>query len=214
MNTNTIVKVLETLLKEYHTWDEPIVTQISKKKKDPFRVLIATIISQRTKDKVTGTASERLFKEANTPADMAELDPKRVEKLIYPAGFYRNKAQNIIDVSRTIEQKYSGSVPHTIDELLELKGVGRKTANLVLTLGFGKLGICVDTHVHRISNRLGYVKTVSPEETESTLRKNLPKEWWIQYNDLLVSHGQNVCRPVSPRCSGCSVERLCEKRRV
>jgi len=212
MNTKTIIKVLDILVSEYHTWEEPIVTQISKKKKDPFRVLIATIISQRTKDDVTGAASQRLFNEATTPADMAGLDTKRIEKVIYPAGFYRNKAKNIIDVSRTIEQKYNGRVPDTIDELLELKGVGRKTANLVLTLGFGKLGICVDTHVHRISNRFGYVRTSSPDETEFALRKKLPQKWWIQYNDLLVTHGQNVCRPVSPRCSKCSVERLCEKR--
>ena len=214
MNTKAGVKVLKILLKEYHKWEEPIVTQLSKKKRDPFAVLIATIISQRTKDEVTGAASKKLFKAAKTPKKMAELDVKRVEKLIYPAGFYRNKAKNIIEVSRLITDKYRGTVPDSIEELLTLKGVGRKTANLVITLGFGKPGICVDTHVHRISNRFGYVKTSSPDETEFALRKKLPQEWWILYNDLLVSLGQNICRPISPKCSLCSVEGLCGQKAV
>lgn len=214
MNTEIIVKVCEILAEEYHKWEEPIVTQISKTKRDPFRVLIATIISQRTKDEVTREASKRLFSIASTPEEMSKLKAEDVEQCIYPAGFYRNKARHIIEAAGKISETYGGRVPDTLEELLNIRGVGRKTANLVLTLGFSKQGICVDTHVHRISNRFGYVRTKSPDETEFALRKKLPPEWWIPYNDLLVAHGQNVCRPISPRCSECSVETLCEKKGV
>jgi len=214
MDTATIERVLSMLQREYHRWKEPIVTRISRRKRDPFRVLVATVISQRTKDEVTGKASERLFGAACTPADMAKLGASRIAELIYPAGFYRNKARHIVELCREITTRFGGKVPGTMEELLSLPGVGRKTANLVLTLGFGEPGICVDTHVHRISNRLGYVHTDTPYETEMVLRGKLPARWWIPYNDLLVTHGQNVCRPVSPRCGECAVERWCRKRGV
>ena len=146
-----------------------------------------------------------------TPADMLKLTPRRIEQLIYPVGFYRTKARVILGICRDLLERFEGRVPDTIDELLTLNGVGRKTANLVVTMGFNKPGICVDTHVHRISNRLGYVKTKNPEETEMALRGKLPRRYWIGYNDLLVSFGQNICVPISPRCSQCPVTALCPR---
>jgi len=178
---------------------------------DPFRVLIACILSLRTQDTTTGPAAARLFAVAATPERMLELTPARIVKLIYPVGFYRTKASVILGISRDLLGKYGGRVPDTIDELLTLDGVGRKTANLVVTMGFNKPGICVDTHVHRISNRLGYVRTRTPEETEMALRATLPKRFWIGYNDLLVAFGQNICAPISPKCSSCPVTALCRR---
>jgi len=178
---------------------------------DPFRVLVACILSLRTQDTTTGPAAARLFAVADTPAAMLRLTPRAIEKLIYPVGFYRTKARVIRGLCRDVLERFGGRVPDTIDELLTLKGVGRKTANLVVTIGFGKPGICVDTHVHRISNRLGYVRTKTPDETEMALRATLPRRYWIGYNDLLVSFGQNVCAPVSPKCSTCPVTDLCRK---
>jgi endonuclease-3 len=178
---------------------------------DPFRVLIACILSLRTQDTTTGPAAARLFAVADTPERMLELTPARIEKLIYPVGFYRTKAGVILKICRDLLAKFGGHVPDTIDELLTLDGVGRKTANLVVTMGFNKPGICVDTHVHRISNRLGYVRTRTPEETEMALRARLPRRFWIGYNDLLVAFGQNICAPISPKCSGCPVTALCRR---
>ena len=205
-----IKDIIDILRIETKRFKEPIVTTISKKK-DPFKVLISTILSLRTKDETTHKASERLFKKADTPSKIIKLSPEEIEKLIYPVGFYRRKARNIIEVSKILIEQYDGKVPDTIPKLLKLPGVGRKTANLVITLGYGKLGICVDTHVHRISNRLGLVKTRTPEETEFALRKILPKKYWIEYNDLLVTWGQNICTPVSPKCSICKISHLCPK---
>ncbi len=205
-----IEHIIKVLRKECKKFKEPIVTTISKKK-DPFKVLISTVLSLRTKDEVTHKAGERLFKRASTPYEIVKLSPEEIEKLIYPVGFYKRKARNIIDISKILIEKYNGAVPDSIDELLKLPGVGRKTANLVITLGYGKLGICVDTHVHRISNRLGIVKTKTPEETEFALRKILPKKYWIEYNDLLVTWGQNICTPISPKCSICKIFPYCEK---
>lgn len=148
---------------------------------------------------------------ADTPAVMLRLTPRQIEKLIFPVGFYRTKARVILGICRDVLGRFGGRVPDEIDELLTLKGVGRKTANLVVTMGYGKPGICVDTHVHRISNRLGYVRTRTPEETEVALRAKLPRRYWIGYNDLLVSFGQNVCAPISPRCSVCPVKPLCRR---
>ena len=142
---------------------------------------------------------------------MLKLSPRQIEKLIYPVGFYRTKARVILGICRDLLDRFGGRVPDEIDDLLTLKGVGRKTANLVVTMGYGKPGICVDTHVHRISNRLGYVRTRTPEETEMALRATLPKRYWIGYNDLLVAFGQNVCAPISPRCSTCPVRALCRR---
>jgi endonuclease-3 len=182
--------------------------------KDPFRILISCLISLRTKDEVTGQASARLFEAADTPEKMLALPARRIEKLIFPAGFYRTKAKVIREISKTLIEKHGGRVPDALDELLQLKGVGRKTANLVITVAFNKPGICVDTHVHRISNRLGWVKTQTPEQTETALRNSLPKKYWIEINDLLVTFGQNICQPVSPWCSKCPLERDCPKSGV
>jgi endonuclease-3 len=180
----------------------------------PFRVLISCILSLRTQDATTAQASHRLFALADTPEAMLKLTTQKIAKLIYPVGFYRTKAKVIRDVCQVLMRDYSGKVPDDIDELLKFKGVGRKTANLVVTLGYRKPGICVDTHVHRISNRWGYVKTATPEKTEFALRDKLPKPYWIEYNDLLVSFGQHLCRPISPVCSQCSIERYCDKKGV
>ena len=184
---------------------------MAQRRRDPFRVLIACLLSLRTRDETTGPASERLFALADTPAAMLRLSASRIERAIFPVGFYRTKARVILGVCRDLVEHFGSRVPDTIDELLTLKGVGRKTANLVVTVGFGKPGICVDIHVHRISNRLGYVRTRAPEETEVALRARLPRRYWIGYNDLLVSFGQNVCVPVSPKCSICPVRGLCPR---
>jgi len=211
VDTKTCIKVLKILEKEYPKWNAPVVTLLAQHTKDPYKVLISTILSLRTKDEVTAKASERLFKLADNPYDMVKLSEEQIEKAIYPVGFYKNKAKTILNISKELIQKYNGKVPDDLDELLKFKGVGRKTANLVLGLGFGKPAICVDVHVHRICNRMGYVKTKTPEETEMELRKKLPKEYWIKINDLLVAFGQTICKPVSPLCSKCPVEKFCEK---
>ena len=178
---------------------------------DPFRVLIACLLSLRTKDETTLPASNRLFALADTPPAMLRLTPRQIERAIFPVGFYRTKARVILGVCRDLLDRFGGQVPDEIDALLTLKGVGRKTANLVVTQGFNKPGICVDVHVHRISNRLGYVKTRNPEETEMALRRRLPSRYWIGYNDLLVAFGQNVCQPLSPKCTECPVSRGCPR---
>ena len=191
---------LRALRREYRKGDAPVVTFIAQQTRDPFRVLISCLLSLRTQDQTTGPASQRLFALADTPQKMARLRPREIERAIYPVGFYRTKARTILDISRTLIEKYAGAVPDSLDELLALKGVGRKTANLVLTQGFTKHGICVDTHVHRISNRWGYVRTRTPHETEMALREKLPRRYWREYNDLLVAFGQTICRPISPLC--------------
>lgn len=211
MDNKTIEKVLKILEKKYKEWEVPIVTEIANKTKDPFRVLVSTVLSSRTKDAVTREASRRLFDKASTPRALAKLSPREIEKSIYPVGFFHTKAKRLPELARILIEKYKGKVPDTLEELLELPGVGRKTANLVLTVGFNKPGICVDTHVHRISNRLGYVKTKNPEETEFALREKLPLKWWIVYNDFLVTLGQNICFPRNPDCPGCPLNKLCEK---
>jgi endonuclease-3 len=187
------------------------VTAVAEKSRDPFRVLISCLISLRTKDEVTDAASNRLFVKADTPAKMLELSEREIAKLIFPAGFYRTKAKRIREISQILRNHYKSRVPDTLEELLTLKGVGRKTANLVLTVAYNKPGICVDTHVHRISNRFGWVKTKTPEQTEMTLRKILPRRYWISINDWLVTFGQNICQPVSPWCSKCPVQKTCPK---
>ncbi len=206
-----IDEIIKALNGARHEWRLPVVSEIAEKKRDPFRILISTIISLRTKDDVTRDATIRLFEHAETPAEMMKLDNETIEKAIFPAGFYRNKAKTIIDVCKTLVEQYKGIVPDDIDELLKLKGVGRKTANLVVTVGYEKPGICVDTHVHRISNRFGYVKTKTPNDTEFALRKKLPEKYWIEYNDLLVAFGQHVCKPISPLCSQCPVHDHCHR---
>ncbi len=214
MESKQIERVILTLKKASGNWLTPSVTMISEETNDPFRVLISTLLSLRTKDATTTEASKRLFALAKTPEKMRKLSARQIEKAIYPVGFYKTKARRIIEICETLLREYGGRVPDSIDELLKLKGVGRKTANLVITLGYGKPGICVDTHVHRISNRLGIVKTKTPHETEFALRKILPQKYWIHYNDLLVSFGQNLCAPISPWCSRCPIETFCPKTGV
>jgi endonuclease-3 len=211
MKDDDIHEIIKILRKKTRKWDVPIVTQTAETSCDPFKVLISTVLSLRTQDKTTAKASSRLFELANNPCHMLKLSIKEIEKVIYPVGFYKTKARTILNLCSELVIKYNSIVPDDLDELLKLKGVGRKTANLVVTLGHGKPGICVDTHVHRISNRLGYIKTKTPNETEMLLRKKLPRKYWIEYNDLLVSFGQNLCRPISPWCSLCPIERYCDK---
>lgn len=177
----------------------------------PFKVLVSTLLSLRTKDAVTEQASLRLFVLADTPEKILTLSAARIEKLIYPVGFYRTKARNLLAVSRILIDRYGSQVPDDLDTLLTLPGVGRKTANLVITVSYNKPGICVDTHVHRISNRWGLVRTATPDDTETALRRVLPKRYWIGFNDALVSYGQNLCVPISPFCSSCKLNALCPK---
>ena len=191
-----------------------MVGRVSGSPPNPFRVLISCILSLRTQDRTTSQAARRLFRLADDPQSMLRLAPQQIEKAIYPVGFYRNKTHTILRVSERLIQEYSSQVPDRIDELLKFKGIGRKTANLVVTLGYEKPGICVDTHVHRICNRWGYVKTVAPEETEFVLREKLPSQYWIEFNHLLVSLGQNLCRPISPKCDLCSLSNFCRKTGV
>lgn len=206
-----IKKVVETLRQAVAGMETPVATEIARKRRDPFHVLISTLLSLRTKDQVTREASNKLFARADSPKALLSLTDDEVERLIYPVGFYRTKARTIRQICRDLLDKYRGRVPDDLDELLKLKGVGRKTANLVITLGFGKPGVCVDTHVHRVSNRLGYVKTKTPEQTEAALRKKLPMEYWIEFNDLLVTWGQNICKPISPLCSICKIRLCCQQ---
>ena len=210
-NIGEILSLIET---EYNKNRKPIVTKISEKQRNPFLILISTILSLRTKDEVTAEASYRLFKIASTPAEMLKLSNVQIEKLIFPVGFYHRKAEHIRQVCKILFDKYDGNVPDNLDDLLALPGVGRKTANLVIVLGYDKYGICVDTHVHRISNRWDYVETKTPEQTEFALREKLPKEYWKIYNDYLVSFGQHLCKPISPLCSTCPIENYCPKRGV
>lgn len=211
MKATDIHAIVRTLKREVGQWNPTAVGQIAEDSRDPFRVLISCLLSLRTKDEVTGEASARLFRRADTPETILKLREQTIARLIYPVGFYRTKATVIRGVCRTLIEQYGGRVPDSLDELLKLKGVGRKTANLVVSVGYGKPGICVDTHVHRISNRWGYVRTRTPEETEQALRRTLPRRHWIVFNDLLVGFGQNVCKPISPFCSRCPVERYCAR---
>lgn len=178
---------------------------------DPFLVLISCILSLRTNDKTTYPATLRMLELGKTPRDFATIESEKLVEAIYPVGFYKNKAEQILELSKTIVEKYDSKVPDEIDELVKFKGVGRKTANLVLARGFNKPAICVDVHVHRIFNRLGLLKTNTPEETEFTLREKLPKHLWIEINTLLVTHGQNICKPIKPLCSACPIEKYCNK---
>lgn len=210
MNNQNLNKVIKILKKEFSKYRVPIVTEVSWRR-DPFHVLISCILSLRTKDKTTAQAFGRLRKIVKTPKQLMNAKVKDIEKAIYPVGFYKTKAKRLKEIGKVLVEKYKSKVPDDIDELLKLKGIGRKTANLTVSLGYGKHGITVDTHVHKISNRLGYVKTKNPHETEFALRKKLPKRYWIIYNDLLVTWGQNVCVPVSPWCSKCPIRKYCNR---
>ncbi len=207
-------RVLGTLAKKIDGLELPAVEKISESQQDdPFQILISTLLSARTQDATTLAASTRLFAKADTPEAMARLSVRQIEKLIYPVGFYRNKAEFVKETSKMLVQKFGGRVPSTLEELITLPGVGRKTANLVLILAFrSKRNICVDIHVHRISNRLGWVRTRTPEETEQALYQTIPRRWWPLINLYFVTWGQNVCRPVYPRCHECAIARGCQFR--
>ena len=211
MTVKEFIRIWPALKRQVMSLHVPWLDEMSSSNNDPFRVLISCLLSLRTKDKVTGEASERLFKFARTPKALSQLSVKKIERTIYPVGFYRVKAKRIKDLSRVILRKHNGKVPNTIDDLLMLKGVGRKTANLVATLGYGQDGICVDTHVHRITNRLGLVRTKTPTHTEFALREIIPVRYWKELNSLLVAFGQGICKPISPFCSRCNLTPFCAR---
>ncbi len=210
MTIKDIDAVIERLREAYKGFVEPIVTKVAKDN-DPYKVLVSTVLSLRTKDATTMEASFRLFEKADTVEKLNNLSESEIEKLIYPVGFYKTKAKNLKKIAKTIIEKYNLKVPCDMEELLKLPNVGRKTANLVLAKGYNIPAVCVDIHVHRISNRLGLIKTKNPLETEMKLRKILPEKYWIEYNDLLVPFGQNICKPVSPFCSTCPIIEFCDK---
>lgn len=211
MKDNQIHKAIEILREKVQGWNPAYVDDMGQRERDPYRVLIATILSLRTKDTVTAEVAPKLFAVADNPHDMVQHSPEAIAEVIQPVGFYRNKAKHILASSQMLIDDYGGQVPDDLDELLKLPGVGRKTANLVITAGFNKPGICVDVHVHRISNRWGYVETKTPEQTEFALREKLPHEYWIEYNGLLVAFGQNLCTPTSPWCSKCPIRQFCDR---
>ena len=210
-NIHMVIKRLQQAMKDL---PDPSVTLVGKRWRTPFHVLISCILSLRTKDETTLPASERLFALADSPQALLKIPEKKIAETIFPVGFYKTKAKTIHGICRDILEKFGGKVPSTMEELLTFKGVGRKTANLVLTEGFGIPAMCVDTHVHRISNRFGYVQTKNPEETEMSLRRRLPKEYWMDYNAMLVTWGQNVCKPISPLCSQCPITQYCAQAGV
>jgi endonuclease-3 len=212
MRPQEIHAALRIVKREIRQWQEPVVGVVARESnRDPFCILISCLLSLRTKDKTTSEATARLFALADTPGTLLKLPLRKIERAIYPVGFYRTKAKSIHQICRRLLDVYGGAVPDSIEELVTLSGVGRKTANLVVTVAFGKPGICVDIHVHRISNRWGYVKTKTPEDTEQALRRKLPKQYWITFNDLLVPYGQNLCQPVSPFCSHCKLTDYCDR---
>ena len=211
MDNTHINQVVKILKKELDLGEMPIVTHLAETQHDPFVILISTLLSLRTKDEVTAEATDRLFALASTPEEMLKVPQARIARTIYPVGFYRVKAKTIHHACRELIDRFDSKVPDNLDDLLSIKGVGRKTANLVITLAYGKDGICVDTHVHRISNRLGYVKTKTPDETEMALRDKLPRKHWIIYNTLLVAFGRKTCKPVSPLCSSCPIKQYCAR---
>jgi endonuclease III len=211
MQDNLINSVIKILKKELAVGELPIVSHLAAEERAPFVILISTLLSLRTKDEVTELATERLFKLASTPEEMLKIPANKIAKTIYPVGFYRVKARSIHHVCRELIGRFNSKVPDDLDDLLSIKGVGRKTANLVISLAYGKDGICVDTHVHRISNRLGYVKTKTPDETEFALRKKLPRRHWIIYNTIMVAFGRRTCKPISPHCSICPVNIYCDR---
>jgi endonuclease-3 len=212
MTPAVMSRVIRRLRRVAPAWDTTALAAITQETAgDPFRILVGCLLSLRTKDETTGPAAARLFALAATPEGILALDRATIERAIFPVGFYRTKAAGLQRVCRELLERHAGRVPSDLDALLALHGVGRKTANLVVTFGFGLPGICVDTHVHRISNRLGFVRTKTPERTETALRRRLPPRHWIELNDLLVAFGRALCHPTSPHCSRCPVEDLCER---
>jgi endonuclease-3 len=214
MTQGEFIAAWPALKRQVRSLNVPWLENMASLDRDPFKVLVSCILSLRTQDKVTGEASERLFGLASTPEALADLPVHAIEKAIYPAGFYRVKARRLKAMSAEVLHRYGGRVPDSIEELLKLDGVGRKTANLVVTLGYGKPGICVDTHVHRITNRWGLVRTKAPTETEFALRAALPRRYWKELNGNLVAFGQGICRPLSPLCSKCRLQNVCSRAGV
>ncbi|MFQ5898136.1 MAG: endonuclease III domain-containing protein [Candidatus Methylomirabilia bacterium] len=207
-----ISRVISRLKAKAPEWDSTAVAEVADQtNQDPFRILITCLLSFRTKDETTGPAADRLFALAKTPETISRLTPRQIERVIYPVGFYRTKARLILSFCRELPERFNGKVPPHLDALLTLPGVGRKTANLVITRAFALPGICVDTHVHRIVNRLGFVRTKTPEQTELALREKLPPRHWIEVNELLVAFGKNICAPLSPKCSICPVHNACHR---
>jgi endonuclease III len=212
MDPRTIGRVIARLRGATAGWNVTALAAVAQAtERDPFRILIGCLLSLRTRDETTGPASARLFALGDTPEALLRVPRPTIERAIFPVGFYRTKARVINRVCQDLVERFGGKVPSDLDDLLTLHGVGRKTANLVVTFAFNLPGICVDTHVHRISNRLGFVRTATPERTEWALRAKLPRRHWIALNDLLVAFGQNVCHPTSPRCSECPVVGLCHR---
>ncbi len=208
--TSSDIPAVNRLLKQaFHSVKAPIIDLVAIQTRDPFRVLLGTILSARTKDACTAAACERLFQKVTTPADLRRIPRTELEQTIYPVGFFRDKARHLKALPDVLDAKFGGVLPDTVEALCELPGVGRKTANLVVALGFGKPAICVDVHVHRISNRLGLVQTKTPYDTEMALRAFLPVRYWITWNSYLVSFGQTRCTPRSPRCAGCPIAAYC-----
>ena len=210
MDIDNIYKILKKQFDENKLKHSEFV-DFMENLKNPYLVLICCILSLRTKDKITIGAAKRMLKLADNPSKMANIEVNELAHAIYPVGFYQNKAEQIVELSRLLVEKYNSIVPSEIDELTKFKGVGRKTANLVLTKGHNIPAICVDVHVHRICNRLGYVKTSKPDDTEMELRKILPKKYWIDFNTYLVTLGQNICKPQKPNCAVCPIEKYCKK---
>ncbi len=211
MNNEDLSKAFAILQEIKGQWQDNTVNSLGN---DPFLVLVSGILSHRTKDQVTKEATRRLLEVAPTPEDLLKIPEEELSQIIYPVGFYRRKAKTLRKMAEILLTRYQGKVPDDLEELLKLPGVGRKTANLVLTVGFQKPAISVDTHIHRIVNRWGYVETKTPEETEKALREKLPLPYWQIINPLLVLFGQNICLPRRPRCFQCPVEEFCEKRGV
>lgn len=202
-----VINILKKELKKYKT---PIATEIASKTRDPFQVLISCLLSLRTRDQVTEVASKKLFQTAKTPQEILKLSTKRIEKLIYPVGFYKTKAKRIKEICKVLIKNYNSKVPDDFNELIKFKGVGRKTANIVLVYGYKKLALPIDIHCHRIPNRLGWIKTKNPHETEEKLSTLISKKYWHDFNDLFVTFGQNICKPVKPLCNICPVSKYCD----
>ncbi len=211
VNNRNLPYIIKRLRAEYAKKKAPIVTLMAVQTRQPYKVLASCILSLRTQDATTAGASKRLFRLAPNVRALARAKVEQVERAIYPVGFYKTKAPQLVAMAGRIVGEFGGRVPDDIDTLLTFKGVGRKTANLVVTAAYGKPGICVDTHVHRISNIWGYVETTTPEETETALREKLPRRYWLEINDLLVSYGQTQCRPASPICSSCVIAKWCPR---
>ncbi len=211
MKRSDIPRVIEILKEHYERWSAPVVTLVAQHTHDPFRVLVCALLSTRTRDETTAKVCERFFKKVKSPEDIIQLPLKELEELIYPVGFYRNKAKHLKKLAEVLIRDFGGKVPKTREELLKLPGVGRKVANLVLADGYNIPAICVDTHVHRITNRWCLIKTKTPEQTERELMKILPKEYWIVINRLLVAFGQRICTPQRPKCGECPIESFCGK---